>query len=108
MNEKHKLIDLKGLGQFLIDLKEFIKNYFDSRIDSEMSATSTNPVQNKVVNDRIAKRVWYGSSEDVEAAVLSGEIEPGYTTIITWDDVEEPTMRECTYAEILALFPEYA
>lgn len=108
METKRKLIDLTGLSQFLKDLKDWVKAYFDSRIDSEMSTTSTNPVQNKVVQDRLAKRIWYGSSEDIEAAVVSGEIEPGYTTIVTWDDAEEPNMRECTYDEILALFPEYA
>lgn len=108
MGEKIKLISLSNLATFLKDLKDWVANYFTEHVDTEISTTSTNPVQNKVVQDRLAKRVWYGSHDEVEAAVASGEIEPGYTAIITWDDVEEPDVRECTYEEILALFPEYA
>lgn len=82
MDTKRKLIDLQGLGHFLSDLKVFIKNYFDSRIDKSIDKTSDNPIANSVVS----KAQWVGKGEDVDAAILSGEIIPGYTTVIISDD----------------------
>lgn len=99
--ENRKLIDLNGLKQFLSDLKDWVASYFDSRIDKTINKTSLNPVANSV----ISKAQWVGKKEDVDAAIISGDIIPGYTTVlITDDDNQEIIFEFCTTADIYRLF----
>lgn len=97
--EKKKLIDLVGLAQFLKDLKIWVANYFDSRIDKTIDRTSQNPVANSVVS----KNIWVGLSSEVAAAIASGDIIPGYTNVIVKDD-DVAEFQWCTLADIYALF----
>lgn len=99
--EKRKLIDLSGLKQFLSDLKDWVANYFDSRVDKTINKTSNNPVANSVVS----KAIWCGKEADIEAAIASGDIIPGYTVVrVTDDDNQDIILDFCTQEDIYRLF----
>lgn len=100
---KNILISLQNLKQFLSELKTWVKDYFSSHVDSELSSTSENPVQNKVVTDRFSKVVWQGKEENVSAAIERGDIIPGFTQVIL-ESGEEEMWCECTMQDIYDLF----
>jgi len=73
-----KFLDLLGLETFLDNLKEFFSpmghkhttaDITDYTVDSAFSATSTNPIQNKAVNEALV--AFAGDVEKVETDILA-------------------------------------
>ena len=89
-----QFLDLQGLTNVVGKLKQFV---LDNKVevDDELSSTSTNPVQNKIIVDKLAEMqdgvdsmIWIGTQAEYEEALAQGLIKDGTLVNIT-DDYEE-------------------
>jgi hypothetical protein len=91
---KQSFLDLRGLTSVVNKLKQFV---LDNKVevDDELSSTSTNPVQNKIIVDKLAEMqdevdtmIWSGTQAEYEEALAQGLIKDGTLVNIT-DDYDE-------------------
>lgn len=91
---KQSFLDLQGLTTVVTKLKKFV---LDNKVevDDELSSTSTNPVQNKIIVDKLAEMqdgvdsmIWIGTQAEYEEALAQGLIKEGTLVNIT-DDYDE-------------------
>ena len=89
-----QFLDLQGLTNVVGKLKQFV---LDNKVevDDKLSSTSTNPVQNKIIVDKLAAMqdevdtmIWSGTQAEYEEALAQGLIKDGTLVNIT-DDYEE-------------------
>ena len=87
-------LDLQGLSHFWGKVKQFV---LDNKVevDGELSSTSTNPVENGVITNKLDEMqdeyeglIWSGTQAEYEEALANGEIKVGTIINIT-DDYEE-------------------
>ena len=87
-------LDLQGLSHFWGKVKQFV---LDNKVevDGELSSTSTNPVENGVITNKLDEMqdeyeglIWSGTQAEYEAALANGEIKVGTIINIT-DDYDE-------------------
>ena len=89
-----QFLDLQGLANVVGKLKQFV---LDNKVevDDTLSSTSTNPVQNKIIVDKLSQMedevntmIWSGTQAEYEEALAQGLIKDGTLVNIT-DDYEE-------------------
>ena len=89
-----QFLDLQGLTNVVGKLKQFV---LDNKVevDDKLSSTSTNPVQNKIIVDKLTEMeeevntmIWSGTQAEYEEALAQGLIKDGTLVNIT-DDYEE-------------------
>ena len=89
-----QFLDLQGLTNVVGKLKQFV---LDNKVevDDTLSSTSTNPVQNKIIVDKLSQMedevntmIWSGTQAEYEEALAQGLIKDGTLVNIT-DDYEE-------------------
>ena len=91
---KQSFLDLQGLTSVVTKLKQFVMDN-KVEVDDELSSTSTNPVQNKIIVDKLAEMqdevdtmIWSGTQAEYEEALAQGLIKDGTLVNIT-DDYDE-------------------
>ena len=91
---KQSFLDLQGLSQFWNKVKQFV---LDNKVevDGELSSTSTNPVENGVITNKLDEMqdeyeglIWSGTQEEYDEAFAQGLIKIGTLVSIT-DDYED-------------------
>ena len=106
---KQRFLDFQGLTSVVNKLKEFVlENKVE--VDAEMSSTSTNPVENKVIvskldemQDEYESLIWSGTQAEYEEALAQGLIKEGTLINIT-DDYDDELYSPLESDDIHALF----
>ena len=102
-------LDLQGLSQFWNKVKQFV---LDNKVvvDGELSSTSTNPVENGVITNKLEEMqdeyeglIWSGTQAEYEEALANGEIKVGTLINIT-DDYDEDIYSPIESSDIQSLF----
>ena len=102
-------LDLQGLSHFWGKVKQFV---LDNKVevDGELSSTSTNPVENGVITNRLDEMqdeyeglIWSGTQAEYEEALANGEIKVGTLINIT-DDYDEDVYSPIESSDIHSLF----
>ena len=106
---KQSFLDLQGLTNVVGKLKQFV---LDNKVevDGELSSTSTNPVENGVITNRLDEMqdeyeglIWSGTQAEYEEALANGEIKVGTLINIT-DDYDEDVYSPIESNDIYSLF----
>ena len=104
-----QFLDLQGLTNVVGKLKQFV---LDNKVevDGELSSTSSNPVENGVITNRLEEMqdeyeglIWSGTQAEYEEALANGEIKVGTLINIT-DDYDEDIYTPIESADIQSLF----
>lgn len=83
-----KLISLSNLSAFWAK----VKAYFNPKIEA--------------LDTKIDKKTFVGTEAELQVAITQGLVDEN-TIIILTDSEDAPVYEFCTYADILALFPQY-
>ena len=91
---KQSFLDLQGLTSVVTKLKQFVMDN-KVEVDDALSSTSANPVQNKIIADKLETMqyevdtmIWSGTQAEYEEALAQGLIKDGTLVNIT-DDYDE-------------------
>ena len=104
-----KVLDFQGLTTLVNNFKQFV---LDNKVevDGELSSTSSNPVENKIIVDKLdtmqdeyESLIWSGTQSEYEEALAQGLIKDGTLINIT-DDYEEEIYSPLESSSIYELF----
>ena len=106
---KQSFLDLRGLTSVVAKLKQYVMDN-KVEVDDTLSSTSTNPVQNKIISNRIDvmqeevdTMIWSGTEAEYEEALAQGLIKEGTVVNIT-DDYDEYEYEPIERSDIINLF----